>query len=426
MILSLPDELISLIAGLCSLSGQASLSRCCRHLHHISNHILYQNDVKNHESSSVFHAIAWCTNQDVALRTLSAAHRSGAKFNICRDARNFHPGNLQAKEQFQCSPIHLAARRGLDNIITFLIQHGVSPDGPPNTRKPPLAEAIFFKNESTAIVLLRSGASIRQHLLQFDAVSDAVRHGLSNLLGLMIEMFQLDVDADLGYGCSMLMVAINHGKKSTPTLHQLSRNHQFIALSWTLGVGCDWLAQNLDFGDIFDLITYILSQRPWLAQRNQKVEVLGRLLDILRRLKYASCPDSALSIEELNCFLDALLERALSLEMADAGLASLLLRHGARIQAGVFFKLLEILTSKTFLEDSVRSLYRYPKLLQSFDFVYTYCLSTPPPRPSFMMRYFLKATPVEAVRLVYNLKRHNLPLTAKGVKNVQGLMAQGS
>ncbi|KAF5678135.1 ankyrin repeat [Fusarium heterosporum] len=436
MIPRLPAEILCMIVDICPRSSQASLSRCCRHLYGISNPVLYRNDVQYFDSSAVFHAIAWCTCQDISLRILSSAKAGGATFRACRDAKNYHPAFVSRTKSSLHSPIHLAARRGLDKIIIFLMQHGISPDGPQmedglsQVRKPPLAEAICFKRESTAMLLVQSGASIFYPQFQFNAIEDAVRCGLSKLLGLMIELFQIDINEDLGYGCSMIMLAIYHGQrdivrqlltlgaKLLVALRHFSQNHQFMALSWTLSVVAEGLTRFLWIEGVLDLMTHLVAQRPSPTQKTQQLEALARLLEVLRKANYASCPESMIPTEELNWFLDALLERALSVKLADAALATLLLRHGARLRAGVFLKLLEILNSETFADNSVRSLRRYPKLLQSFDFVYDYCLSIPASQPTFMMKYFLKAVPIEAIRLVYDLKRQGLPLTAKGLQDL--------
>ncbi|KAF4961967.1 hypothetical protein FSARC_9922 [Fusarium sarcochroum] len=280
------------------------------------------------------------------------------------------------------------------------------------------------------MVLVRCGASMLHSSSGFDAIQDAVRNGLSALLELMINMLQLDVNTDLGHGCTMVMLAINHSQENVVRqlvtlgadlrlpVRQLSQNSQFVALSWTLDVVSDKMTPALGIHDIIDIITCIAAQRLTPSQKQQQAEVLGRLLNILRETKYASSPGSMIPTEELSLFLDALLERALSIDVVDVTLAELFQQHGAKLQAGVLLRLLEVLTSNTFTDDIFRSLRRYPRLLKSFDFVYSYCFSIPSSQLTFMMDYFVRAVPVGAVRLVFKLKHENLPLTLKGVQDL--------
>ncbi|KAH6961675.1 ankyrin repeat-containing domain protein [Ilyonectria sp. MPI-CAGE-AT-0026] len=430
MVVLLPEEIICMITKQCSLKGQASLARSCVQLHAICNYILYRNDVQNHGCSSVFHAIAWCHDQALALRTLAAAEAGGADFRQCHDARNHHPLSFHHSDTTLHSPIHLAARRGLDDIISFLVSHGIPPDGPEGVCRTPLAEAILHNQESTAILLVHQGASVGLQPPEFDAYRAAVRQGLAELTKIIVKAKDINVNSEDGYGCTALMLAVCHrrrrvvrvlldlGADAKAALRDFCQNHTFASLLWTLEAGSSALRKSLGLKGLLDLVVSVAVEQVSPIQKSQQVTALQTLLELLQRARSGASSGPVLPTDELDCFLDALLQRVLSVERADAAIASMLLQHGARIRVGIFLQLLGILNSTVFAKDNLRCLRRHPRLLQSFDFVYSYCANLPAAGRSFTVEYFIENVPDQAVRLVYELKRLDLPLTARGVQRM--------
>ncbi|RSL50301.1 hypothetical protein CEP51_015363 [Fusarium floridanum] len=430
MLLTLPEEIICMIAEQCSLGDQASLARSCDRLHGICNHILYSNDVRNHRCSSVFHAIAWCHDQFLALNTLTAAKAGGTDFKRCHDSRDHHPASLHHSDATLHSPIHLAARRGLGSIISFLIDQGIPPDGLEGVKRTPLAEAILYNQESAAILLVRRGASVGLQPPQFEAYCAAIRQGLAELTEVIVKARGIDVNSGVGYGCTGFLLAayyrqsrvlralLDLGAEAKGALRHFSQTHSFASLLWTLQAGAVALRKHLGPRGLLDLVVSVVMEQAAPIQKSQQVAALHTLLDLLQREKSAVCSGSALPTAELDCFLDALLQRVLSVNRADAAIASALLQHGARIRVGIFLQLIDALNSSTFSKDTLRCLRRYPKLLQSFDFVYSYCVHVAPTKRSFTIDYFIENVPNQAIRLVRELKQFDLPLTARGIQRM--------
>ncbi|KAF5010353.1 hypothetical protein FDECE_3469 [Fusarium decemcellulare] len=428
MILLLPREIVCMIAEQCALREQASLARCCIQLHGICNHILYRNDVKHHGCSSVFHAIFRCHDQPLALRTLAAAKVGGADFRQCRDARNHHRLSFHHSDTTLGSPIHLAARLGLDGIISFLVDQGIDLDGPASMGKTPLVEAILHDRESTAILLVHKGASIGLQPPRFDAYRAAVCQGLAELTKVIAKIKGIDVNSTLGYGCTALTLAVCHrrarvlrtlldlGADGRGPLKQFCQDHTFSSLLWALEAGAVALRQSVGIKGLVDLAVAVTTEQVSPVQKSQQVVALQTLLDLIRRERSAVFRGAVLPANELDYLLDALLQIILSVDRADVALASVLMQHGARMRVGIFLQLLGALNSVTFAKDTLRSLRRHPKLLQCFDLVYSHCASLPDDEKGFAINYFMENVPQHALQLVDELKQRDLPLSARGVR----------
>lgn len=431
MILSLPQELVCMIAELCSLGGQASLSRSCRRLCEICIPILYRNDVKNYRSSSVFHAIVHSRDERDTLAILAAAKANGADFKRCQDARKYHPLSLYHLDATLHSPLRLAARRGRDDVMSFLLDHGLPPDGPGDmdtSKKTPLMEAIVSHQESTAILLVRRGASIGLRPPNLEAFKAAVRGDLVCLVRVIVEREDLDVNAEVGHGCTPLVLAVCYrreqmirallsmGAQAMPAMRQFCRNHAFVSILWMLDSGSMLMSETLSIDDILELAALITTQRASPVHKNQQVLALERFLELLDKTGPWDCSSSVRSARQPACFLDALLQMVLSIDHTNKCLATLLLRKGARIHSGVFSQLLETLNSPIFNEDKVRCLRRHRGLLHCFDFVYSHLLSSSAQSRQSVGDDFLEHVPDNAVLLVWELKQRGMPLTASGLE----------
>ncbi|KAF4467882.1 ankyrin repeat [Fusarium albosuccineum] len=308
MILSLPQELVCMIAELCSLGDQASLSCSCRRLCEICIRILYRNDIKNYRSSSVFHAIVHSFDERDTLAILAAAEANGVDFKRCQSASEHRLPPRYRLDATLYSPLHLAARRGRDDVISFLLDRGLLPDSPGNTEgseKTPLMEAILSHQESTAILLVRHGASIGLRPPNLEAFHAAVRRDLVCLVRVIIEQEGLDVNTDFGYGCTPLVLAACHrrermartllsmGAQAMPTMRRFCQDHAFVSVLFMLD-SCPMLMGNpLRVWEVLELVTLITEQRVSPIHKNQQVLALERSLKFLDEAWPRNCGGSA-------------------------------------------------------------------------------------------------------------------------------------
>ncbi|RSL41733.1 hypothetical protein CEP51_016553, partial [Fusarium floridanum] len=282
-------------------------------------------------------------------------------------------------------------------------------------------EAILHKQESAATLLVHRGASVGLQPPQFEAYCAAIREGLAELTEVIIKEKGIDVNSNVGYGCTgfllaayyrqgrVLRVLLNLGAEAKGTLRHFSQTHSFASLSWTLQTGSLALRKHLGPRGLLDLVVSVVTEQVAPIQKSQQVAALHLLLDLLQREKSAAYLGSAFPTDESDRFLDALMQRVLSVNRTDAAIASALLQYGARIRVGIFLQLLDVLNSSSFSKDTSRCLRRYPKLLQSFDYVYSYCVSLAPSKRSFTVDYFIENVPNKAVRLVQELNRQDVP-----------------
>ncbi|RSL45857.1 hypothetical protein CEP54_014096 [Fusarium duplospermum] len=322
----------------------------------------------------------------------------------------------------------MAARLGLDDIVSFILDQGIDPDGPENFFRTPLAEAILHDQESTAILLVHKGASVGLQPPHFDVYSAAVSQGLAELVKVIVTTKGIDLNSNLGYGCTALTLAVYHrrarvlrtllelGADVKAPLKQFCEHHTFSSLLWALEAGALMIRESLGIQGLVNLAVTVATEQVPPTQKSRQVVALQNLLDLLQRERSAVFPEAVLPAEEFDCFLDALLQSALSVDRADAALASVLLRYGARVRAGTFLQLLGILNSVTFAKDNLRCLRRYPKLLQSFDLVYSHCANLTNHERGFSINYFVANVPHYAVQLIDELKRRDLPLSARGIR----------
>ncbi|OBS15971.1 hypothetical protein FPOA_13287 [Fusarium poae] len=433
MISLLPSELICMITELCSLGAQASLARSCRVLYDICKPILYRNDVINHRSSSVFYSIVYCRDRRDALRILEAAKEGGAAFTKCQDAQKWHPLSFHRIDATLYSPLHLAARRGLDDIVAYLINHGLDIDdkeGIDLSRRTPLMEAILNHQELTAVLIVRRGASRGLRPPDLEAFQAAIREGMTYLLRVMVERNALDVNSEIGYGCTPLALAVCHrkgpvmaallelGAHALPAMRRFCSDNAFLSILWMLDSASSHLLKSLELGGMLELAFSIATERVSSVQTNRQVVALERLLKLLYRDGQMNGNTVSLPARDFSDFLDALLQMVLSIDYTDTRLAGLFHSWGATIQTGVYLRLNKVLRSSVFEENIRLCLRRHPGLLHCFDFVHSHSLHCPALAGRWAVRYFLDHVPGYMLWLIQELKQQGFPLDRHGVEQL--------
>ncbi|KAK2126481.1 hypothetical protein NOF04DRAFT_1327032 [Fusarium oxysporum II5] len=219
-------------------------------LYSICNPILYRNGIMNHGSSSVFYTIIHCRDQHNALSILAAAKEGGADFIKCQDTRKSHPLSFYCIDGTLFSPLHLAARRGLDDIVSYLIDQ----------------ETILNHQETTAVLIVRRGASRGLCSPNLEAFQASIREGLTCLVRIIVEWNGVDVNADLGYGYTPLVLAVYH-RKGPIILTLLGLGaHALPAIRRFCNSGSLLLQGSLEINETLELIFLIATERSWGAR----------------------------------------------------------------------------------------------------------------------------------------------------------------
>lgn len=234
MFSSLPAEIVCSIVELCPARDQARLARTCRRLCDISVPILYRSDVRS-GGSCVHYAITRCS-EEAALGTLQEAYRAGCDLKRCRErSSSVTFSDVHA-------PIYLAARRGLHEVVTFLLDAGVAADGLPDHDVTPLLGALLAGHERTSLLLARRGASLRPGRFPMNALHASVCGRLYVVAGYLLGERGMDANERTGCGATPMMLALSAGDAS---MAELLLSHEGGADDFALyctfaDCDCDW------------------------------------------------------------------------------------------------------------------------------------------------------------------------------------------
>lgn len=445
MLLSFPPEIVGMIANWCPLRTQASLACTCSRLYEVCNAVLYRSDVQNHGSSSVFHAIVRCTDESVALRILKAATIGGADFKQCQDFYGVRSVLHEPSQIGVHSPLCLAAGRGLDSIVRFLVDFGIDPDGPGGIVTPPLFQAIDNRRESTAAWLVSRGASLAWPHFPRNALQAAILNNLPSLTVYLAKWTDLDINEPAVVGSSSVVLALRSrqplmvphviglGADVEEPLWQLCRDHEWRYVIGLLEAGSIRLAKVLQTRGCLDLALFVAMQKVRNYDKGLQTVVLDRIMTLQAALESASQADQADQVDqagqagqagqatrpkEVTDMLEGLLQRMLSIDRADLEVASVLLRHGVKLPPGIYIDLLEALDKMKLDEYREKIVYQHPKLLKSFDFVFSHCSGMSLESRDATTDYFLCKVPARAVDLIQRIKDQGLPLTAHGLRQL--------
>ncbi|KAI5455677.1 hypothetical protein BGZ63DRAFT_438439 [Mariannaea sp. PMI_226] len=432
MLLSLPPELVRKITQSCPLRTQASLVCVCKRLYETCNPIMYMCDVQDYGSSSVFHAIARCPDESVAIRTLEAAAEGGANFEQCRDFHGLQSFLLEPSQLAVHSPLCLAASGGRSRIVGFLLGRGVSPDGPGGVVTTPLFQAIANRQDITGAWLASRGATLIRPGSPWNALHAAIANSLPVLTTYLARCTNLNINTKTVDGITSVVLALRSGQ-SWMVPHVISlgadvrepawefcRSKNWSELIALLNAGAVDFIRRLETNGCLDLIVFIATQKVPTLYQDMKITAIDRIVTLQHQLEREGQGEQPQPKGFLPV-LEGLLHRMLSVSRADLPVASVLLRHGVRIRPGIYVELLEVLhemdiSSRARQQRIVR---QHRKLLKSFDFVLSYCMAIPREQRDAAMDYFLHKVPAQIVELVQQMKSQNLSLTAYGLQKLQ-------
>ena len=204
-LLRLPPEIVFLIAEALSPADQAAFGRCCSQLHTTSNRALYVGNVKFDDSSCVPSVIENYEDISAILGSLKAAHAAGANFNKVWPYDGVWP---VWRRSGHVTSLHLAAKRGLDEVVTFLLDVGANVNNGNNFGTGPLYVALANKKETTARILIDHGASLGDETPGINALHIAAGCNLEETVTYLVTTKALDVNSQGPNGDTPLIRAI--------------------------------------------------------------------------------------------------------------------------------------------------------------------------------------------------------------------------
>lgn len=421
MLLQFPSEIVSSIAACCPRGAQASLALTCRSLYSICNRILYRADVARGNPRSVFYPISRYKDEQLIISTLEMSISSGADL---QKAWKYNGLGFFVCAEGHC-PIYLAAVRGLEDVVSFLVRQGVSPDGPSAalSELSPFSGALLAGQEQTALQLLKSGATI-QEMRGLTCLHIAVQKGMLRLTEYLILERNMEIDRRSGSGASAIMIALQTG--SQPQLEQLARlganlyeplihachAHNYAGATRLLDTAGSHVTSQLQLQQVADLVILVTTH----SKLRSRVPLVEKLL-ALGKAKATSSEEEQpdISSTDFQAILNGLLQHVLSLEQGtDVDIAILLMRYGAQIHASTLVQVM--VTLRQFCRNKFNTLEKHPKLLQVFRVVYVNLVAATQENRSALARYFLRRVPEDAVIIVEELVSRNLNLDIYGMK----------
>lgn len=392
-------------------------------------------DAQNHGSFAVHYAITMYTDEAVMVRTLGMGASGGASLQY---SRTFHtqPRHLPSQTITYC-PIYLAAIRGLNEVVMFLLESGISPDGGKiaGSNVTPLFGALLAGTESTALALIQAGASLESATLGQNALHAASRAGLRKIADYLVRVKGMDIDAKSSSGATPIALAMSGGKtlmvehllqmgaKGHDPLLQACYEHEFTFALQLLDSFSPVMENSPDRQQIVHLVVLVASAKVKYARHAQRA-LVHRLLVALNTFpvpRHSQTTQTAMSSCHADEQLCVFLQTMLSIDHGEPSMAKLLMHNGVRIMPATFIDVLGALRSSAFKHSKIRLMREHPKLLKIFHLLHSHCLSMREEERDWIVGYFLRQVPGEAARLVQVMLERDISLTARGLETMNRL-----
>jgi ankyrin repeat protein len=203
---SLSQELVCMIAAYCNSATLSNLALTSRCLHAFFNPLLYE--------SAILPSITTNNDHAAVLDIIKHAQEAGANIRRHQAAPQSLDGVSKA------TPLYAAAFNGMDNVVTYLLDHGAPIDTMSENRSP-LFIALTRRHGGTAQLLMDRGASL--HFVQNHALHVAVLANLQDIVRYLVLVKGCGVNITNGLGETPLHNAIefSHGETIVPLLIEL-------------------------------------------------------------------------------------------------------------------------------------------------------------------------------------------------------------
>ncbi|KAK1475969.1 hypothetical protein CABS01_15538 [Colletotrichum abscissum] len=458
---------------------QSKFTRCSRAWHSFFNPKLYRSDVKSGRNSAIFTTIANCADTRMGLATLRHTCRAGADYN--RPATMYMTETYR-HSPFLVTALYLAASKGYPDIVSFLLDHGADIDGAPDCRlRTPVFLSLLGGDAETSMVLLRRGARLESPGFGINALHQAAAAGLVEVITYLVNEKRMSVNEADDNGDTPLIHSLLSPSPDTiighlarfgvdvnqPTtidtwrmtaLSMACEDGMFAAALALLKAGADATGELDTLIEGADPALRIFEQDPLeLALLAGVRETAGRtaaakecLIDLL--IKSGADPNATVCISARSNWTGPLLlklvrtrrrweaEMLLSSELLEIDkrdshgatsldwtlstchgnpvMASVLLRHGARMDDAVLRNIIDKLARLADAQDHrsvIGLLTREPKLLRIFHVLYSHCFWAASRSGDAAASRFLQESPRVIVRLVTEMLKDGVSLTKTGV-----------
>ncbi|KAI0133444.1 ankyrin repeat-containing domain protein [Xylariales sp. AK1849] len=210
----LPVECVAMIADCCSQASKALLCCSCKSFQQICEPRLYKTDVDFHGSAGVLSVIVNGDQQSYICNSLRKFIKANADFT--KSSEMFlpvvHPYNYFNASFFESvdhygTPLHWAAYRGHDQVLSLLLDHlGIdSIDTLTNAGGwTPLLIALCYGQDCVTNILLEVGANVSVEGLHMNALHVAAAADDHAAMRYMVVELDIPVDIEDSDGCAPL------------------------------------------------------------------------------------------------------------------------------------------------------------------------------------------------------------------------------
>lgn len=471
--LDIPNEIRRMMMGLWGTQTTGRLCRLSRTFREVFSPLLYYDDAKSRCPLAVYRTIEHCEDTGIALVTLRRAKKAGANLEELRltslptifyrqNGRFIHAGKPPLS--LPMTPLHLAAAKGLHEIVSFLLDTGIHVDTDLGSWTP-LFVALYCGRDTMALELMKYGASPISNTSDMTALHFAAAGGCQESITHLVQR-GFDVNSEDGHGNSPLHYSISSSttRKKTTIPHLISLGADvnkamvhgsvpITPLSLTCEIGRLDLAMDLLDGGAdtkepdnsntptaFELAFMVESRRTGPTPATKKA-LLTRLLaagadpnqrvamepgeqrDITLLMKLISFRREwetrfllegkhILELEVRNSSGETALTLALSTRGGDPRIVTLLLRNGAKLEARAVRCILSQasrLSQATNFSAMAYTLARVPTLLEYIQILYDYS-QLHSANNEEAVKTFLDELPKRLINSIQDMMEQQVPL----------------